>query len=47
MKTLEIVTLRTFQALTVLLGAIVFVAIAFAIVQIATGNIQSTSAREF
>ena len=47
MKTLEIVTMRTFQVLTVLLGAILFVSVAFAIVQIATGNIHSTSAREF
>ena len=47
MKTMEILAYRGAQALTVALGATVFIAIAYAIVQLCLGNYQSTACREF
>jgi hypothetical protein len=47
MKTMEILVLRAAQAFTIALGATVFIAIGYAIVQLALGNYQSTACREF
>ena len=47
MKTIEILAFRGLQALTVTLGATVFIAIAYAIVQVCLGNYHATACREF
>ena len=47
MKTLEVVTLRFLQALSICLGTIVIFAIGYAVVQIAIGNVHSTASFEF
>ena len=47
MKRLEIAALRFFQVLTIGLGTLAIFAIGYAFVQIATGNIHSTSSFEF
>jgi hypothetical protein len=47
MKTLELVTLRTLQVVSFLLGATVIIAIGYAFVQIITGNVHGTSSFEF
>jgi len=47
MKTLELVTLRFFQVLSIGLGVIIITALTYAFFQIATGNIQSTASFEF
>jgi hypothetical protein len=47
MKTVEILALRTLQGLSIALGTMVFIAIGYAIVQIAIGNYHSTASFEF
>jgi hypothetical protein len=47
MKTLELVTLRFLQLLTFTLGATIVLALGYAIIQIATGNIHGTASFEF
>jgi hypothetical protein len=47
MKTIEILALRSLQALTVILGSTILVAMTYAIVQVALGNYHSTACREF
>ena len=47
MKRLEIATLRFFQGVTIGLGAVVAIAIGYAVIQIATGNVHSSSSFEF
>jgi hypothetical protein len=47
MKTLEIVTLRALQALSFVLGTMVIVALGYAAIQIATGNVHGTASFEF
>jgi hypothetical protein len=47
MKTIEILAFRGAQALTVILGSTIIVAITYAIVQIAIGNVHGTACREF
>ena len=47
MKTIEILTFRGLQALTVILGFTIVIAFAYAMIQIAIGNIPSSSSREF
>jgi hypothetical protein len=47
MKTIEILAFRGAQALIVVLGSTIIVAITYAIVQICLGNYHSTACREF
>jgi hypothetical protein len=47
MKTLEMVTLRTLQVASFILGSIVIFAIGYAFFQIATGNVHGTASFEF
>jgi len=47
MKTAEIVILRTLQGLSIALGTLVTIAIVYAFVQIAIGNVHSTASFEF
>jgi len=47
MKRLEVVTLKAMQALSIALGAMVIIAIGYAFVQIAIGNVHSTASFEF
>ena len=47
MKTIEILALRSLQALTVILGSTILVAMIYAVVQICLGNYHSTACREF
>ena len=47
MKTIEILVLRSLQVLTVILGSTILVALIYAGVQIAIGNVHGTACREF
>ena len=47
MKTIEILALRSLQALTLILGSTILVAIIYAVVQICLGNVHGTACREF
>lgn len=47
MKTLEMLTLRFLQLLTLTLGTTIVLALGYALVQIATGNVHGTASFEF
>jgi hypothetical protein len=47
MKRLELITLRAMQGLTITLGTMVVIAIGYAFIQVATGNIHSSASFEF
>ena len=47
MKTAEIVILRALQGLSIALGILVTIALVYAFVQIAIGNVHSTASFEF
>ena len=47
MKTLEIIAYRTLQFYSVAIGTMFFVAIAYAVVQLVTGNYSGTACRTF
>lgn len=47
MKTLEIIAYRTLQFSSVALGAMFFIAVAYAVVQLVTGNYHGTPSRTF
>lgn len=47
MKTLELVTLRFLQVLSICLGTMAICAIGYAVIQIAIGNIYNTASFEF
>ena len=47
MKRLELITLRTMQALSIALGTMVVIAIGYTFVQIAIGNVHSSASFEF
>jgi hypothetical protein len=47
MKRLELITLRAMQGLTIALGTMVVIAIGYACIQVATGNIHSSASFEF
>ena len=47
MKTVEVVVLRFLQVLSICLGIIVKVAISYAVIQIAVGNVYSTAIFDF
>jgi hypothetical protein len=47
MKTLELITLRFLQGLSIALGTIVIVAIGYTLVQIVTGHVHGTASFGF
>ena len=47
MKTFEIIAYRTLQFSSVALGAMFFIAVAYAVVQLVTGNYTGTACRTF
>lgn len=47
MKNLEMVTLKTLQVVSFVLGSMVIIALGYAFVQIAIGNVHGTASFEF
>ena len=47
MKTFEIIAYRTLQFSTIALGTMFFIAVAYAVVQLVTGNYTGTACRTF
>ena len=47
MKTIEILTFRGLQALTVILGFTILIAFTYAMIQVVIGDIPSSASREF
>ena len=47
MKTFEIIAYRTLQFSSIALGAMFFVAVTYAVVQLVTGNYTGTACRTF